>query len=73
MIHLYLLLVIIYNVNAKYEKEVRFALGVALVKYPDGIETGLRIPPVGYTEQTILAHQDWNTKLCEKMNRVKGL
>ena len=61
------------NVNVKYEKEVRFALGVALVTYPDGTEAGLRIPLFEYTEQTILAHRDWNTKLREEMNRVKGL
>ena len=43
------------NVNVKYKKEVRFALGVAKVTKLDGSVLGLRIPAFEYTEQIIIA------------------
>ena len=60
------------NVNVKYEKEVRFALGVALVKNLDGNIVGMRIKEFDYTEQTILAHKDWQKKVKEAISDVKS-
>ena len=45
------------NVNVKYEKEVRFYLGVSLVQLDNGEVEGRRIPCFEYTEHTILAHK----------------
>ena len=61
------------NVNVKYEKEARFAFGVALVMGNDGVEVGKRIPLFEYTERTILSRVDWKRKIREEIYRVKGL
>ena len=61
------------NVNVKYEKEVRFALGVAMVTRVDGSVDGLRIPAFEYTEQTIIAEKDWKKKQSEAMAYIKSL
>ena len=61
------------DVNVKYEKEVRFAFGVALIMGNDGIEVGKRIPCFEYTEQTILSRVDWARKIREEIFRVKGI
>lgn len=58
------------NVNIKYEKEVKFSLGVALVQKDaiDGICTkivGIRIPLFEYTEQTIITDRDYRDKMDE--------
>ena len=61
------------NVNVKYEKEVRFALGVAMVTRLDGTVNGLRIPLFDYTEQMIIAEKDWKKKQNEAMSYIKSL
>ena len=61
------------NVNVKYEKEVRFALGVALVKLHNGEVEGRRIPCFEYTEQTIVAHKDWIRKYDDYIRHIKDL
>ena len=43
------------NVNVKYEKEARFALGVALVRTNEGRTEGRRIPLFDYTEKPLFA------------------
>ena len=61
------------NVNVKYEKEVRFALGVAKVTNLDGSVLGLRIPAFEYTEQMIIAQRDYLKKQNEAMAYIKSL
>ena len=61
------------NVNVKYEKEVRFALGVALVQLDSGEVEGRRIPCFEYTEQTIVAHKDWIRKYDDAIRHIKDL
>ena len=61
------------NVNVKYEKEVRFALGVAMVTRVDGSVDGLHIPAFEYTEQTIIAEKDWKKKQSEAMAYIRSL
>ena len=58
------------NVNVKYEKEARFAFGVALVMGNDGVEVGKRIPLFEYTERTILSRVDWKRKIREEIYSV---
>ena len=60
------------NVNVKYEKEVRFALGVALVKTTNGDVVGKRIKEFEYTEQTIIAEKDWQVKVRLAIGEVKS-
>ena len=57
--------------NVKYEKEVRFAFSVALIRYLDEIVVGLRIPCFEYTEQTLLSLVDWGKKVKDEFLRVK--
>ena len=45
------------NVNVKYEKEVRFALDVSLVKIENGDIIGKRINKFEYTKQTIITEK----------------
>ena len=59
--------------NVKYEKEARFAFGVALVMGNDGFEVEKRIPLFKYTKRTILSRFDWARKIMEETYRVKGL
>ena len=61
------------NVNVKYEKEVRFTLGFALVQLDNGEVEGRRIPCFEYTEQTILAHKDWIRKYDGAIRHIKDL
>ena len=43
--------------NVKYEKEARFALGVALIKKLDGTVEGRRIPLFDYTKKKSLVRK----------------
>ena len=61
------------DVNVKYEKEVRFALGVAKVTKLDGSVHGLCIPLFKYTEQTIVAQKDFVKKQKEQYAYIKSL
>lgn len=45
--------------NVKYEKEVRFDLGVALVKMPNREVIEKYIKVFDHTKQTILVENDW--------------
>ena len=60
------------NVNVKYEKEARFALGVALVKKLDGKVEGKRIPLFDYTEKNIISNEDWKKACAASILMVKG-
>ena len=60
------------NVNVKYEKEARFALGVALVRTNEGRTEGRRIPLFDYTEKTIICDLDWRKLCCEANTMVRG-
>ena len=42
------------NVNIKYKKEARFALGAALVERLDGVVERKRIPLFDYTEKNVI-------------------
>ena len=61
------------NTKVKYDKEVRFALGVAMVKTIDNKIEGRRLEPFDYTNKTIIPAEDWNRKEAEEIKRVKSL
>ena len=59
------------DVNVKYEKEVRFVLGVAMVE-KDGAKLGVGIPEFEYTEKTIIAQRAWEKKEVEACWYIAG-
>lgn len=63
------------DVNVKYEKEVRFVLGVAIFTKLDGTVVGIRIPEFEYTKKTIIAERDWfkkEAKACEYVQDMQN-
>ena len=61
------------NMKVKYEKEIRFALGVAMIKRSDGLVSGQWLPDFYYKGKTIIPHSDWERKVRDEINRVKNL
>ena len=61
------------NTKVKYEKEGRFAFGVAMVKLRDGTIQGRRCEEFCYTEQNIIAHDQWIEKMDAEVRRVKKM
>ena len=47
------------KMNVKYEKEVRFALGKALVQMENGDIIGKRVKEFKYTKEIIASEKDW--------------
>ena len=50
------------DTKVKYPKEGRFAFGVAMTKLRDGTVVGRRCKEFCYTEQNIIAHDQWLEK-----------
>lgn len=57
----------------KYENDVRFALGLAIINLPDDTETGVQIPVFEYTDQSILSDELMEKKLMDKMLCIKKI
>jgi hypothetical protein len=59
--------------NVKYEKEIRFCLGCAMVTLPDGKETARRCKEYDYSGKTILSVKDYARRMEAEIRRVKNL
>ena len=61
------------DTKVKYPKEGRFAFGVAMTKLRDGTVVGRRCKEFCYTEQNIIAHDQWLEKIEQEIRNVKKL
>ena len=59
--------------KVKYDKEIRFALGVAMVQMNDGTVIGKRCKPYDYTNRNIINNEDWERRVSWEIDRVKKL
>ena len=59
--------------KVKYSKEIRLALGVAIVKKKDGSLEGRRCEPFDYTDKMIVSEADWQKKVAEEIKRVRTM
>ena len=66
------------NTRVKYEKEVRFALGVAMVEFAPTAQReakveGVRCDAFNYTNKTIIPEEEFQQRIGDEIHCVKHL
>ena len=61
------------GINVKYDKEVRFCLGVAIRTDADGKEGGVRAEAFDYSGKLIVSIDDWTIAKQSEISRVQLL
>ena len=61
------------QLSVKFDKDVRFLLGLACVLLPDGTLEGRRAVALEYTNRVVLTHKDFWFRIQTEIARVKAL
>lgn len=59
-------------INVKYEKEVRFGLGVVVIKLQDTSIIGWQVPAFEHTKNTSIAEKDYIMKELNNMQAIRN-